>query len=163
MKQLRLDRESAYMDDRLRRCVRKHDIFLDLVARDAHNEKGTMIQIALDSDPEDAPEKIFTHVLDAMNDLGRYRGHSPFMMMLGRTPEMGTATLFGGGENIALMGKLAGEDDDNKEEQNDAAFHQHQRLRTMAHTAFLEVDANRNLARLQVAKARKRLIIQSAT
>lgn len=51
-------------------------------------------------------------MVEARNDLGRYRGHSPWEFMLGRTPEMDAASLMNDGENTPLIHKLTEADAD---------------------------------------------------
>ena len=123
MKALRLDQEGCHTDKKFVTWIGSRSILLDYVARDAHNElaivekhidilKEIMSRTAAASDPQDTPKEIREQAIDAMNDLARYRGHSPYEMMLGRTPELDTATIMGDGENLPLMNKLADEADD---------------------------------------------------
>ena len=71
-----------------------------------------MSKIAEEADEDVTAEEIFAEAIDAMNDLGRYKGHSPYEMMLGRTPEPTVGDMFGGEENLPMMHKTYSAEDD---------------------------------------------------
>ena len=95
-------------------------IYVDIAARQAHNQlalcerhvgilKDTMTKIAHESPDDVTAKEIMSEALDAMNDLGRYKGHSPYEMMLGRTPDSLIADVFGEPNNLPAMYKLGGQ------------------------------------------------------
>eukprot|EP00959_Pyramimonas_sp_CCMP1952_P318191 6658451-Pyramimonas_sp.AAC.1 len=95
---LRLDGEGCHVEKRVKEWLSSRGITVDVTARQAHNQlalrernigilKDTMDKIAEESDSKVTADEIFPEAIDAMNDLGRYKGHSPYEMMLGRTPE----------------------------------------------------------------------------
>ena len=95
---LRLDGEGCHIEKRVKEWFASRGIMVDVTARQSHNQlalcernigilKDTMSKIAEESEDDVTAEEIFAEAIDAMNDLGRYKGHSPYEMMLGRTPE----------------------------------------------------------------------------
>lgn len=107
--------------------------------------KETMTKAALEYDLDVSAAHLLTEAVEAMNDLGRYRGHSPYEFMPGRTPEMGAASFMNDGENAPLMHKLA--EGDAEED----TFIRNMRIRIVARP---RVDADQKLARPLNARGR---------
>lgn len=91
--------------------------------------------------PEVSAAKIPTEAVEAMNDLGRHRGHNPYECMFGHTPEMDTASLKNDGENAPLMHKLP-------EGHSDDPFTRNMKIRILARQRLLEDGACQKLAHL---------------
>ena len=107
-----------------------------------------MSKIAEEADDDVTAEEIFAEAIDAMNDLGRYKGHSPYEMMLGRTPEPTVGDMFGGEENLPMMYKTYSAEDDE--------YVKNQKVRLEARKAFLETVSLRRLALLELRRTREK-------
>ena len=89
-----------------------------------------MNKIAEESDDNVTADEIFSEAIDAMNDLGRYKGHSPYEMMLGRTPEPLVGDVFGQDHKLPILSKTYEADDDE--------YVKNQKVRLEARKAFLD-------------------------
>lgn len=111
--------------------------------------KVTMSSTATECSPDIPTSQILTQAVEAMNDLGPYRGHIPYESMLGRTPEMDTTSIMSDGESLPLLRKLAEGDESDPLERNTWN-------RVTARPQFLEVDAGQKMTRL--LRSRSRLV-----
>ncbi len=156
---VRMDSESCHNATICKNYFGEHNIYPDVIARQAHTQlalaernigivKNTMSKIAEETPRTTSVEEIFDQSLDAMNDLGRYNGHSPYEMMLGRTPEPEITDIFKDGDDLPLMHNLQREEG--------TEYHQLLQVRLKARKSFLEVVTDRRLALLELRKARKR-------